>query len=171
MPHASLRSTRSRRLDHVHAGVNPRRRGTWRRGPIRRCAGALAAIAATCVAGATAAAELLAGEAPDGGGSVVQFRLEAENRDDLVGGRIFLGEIEYEISRVSRLGLVGARRFVAGTGAGDAGGRYAEFLVFASSYSDQTAVGSRGSPPVTLTDAIDRTIPTSASTESKARRR
>ena len=139
MPHASLRSAHSRRLDHVRARVNPRRHGPGSRGWVRRCARALGASAAVCVAGAAAAAELLVGEAPDDTGSVVEFRLEAENRDDLVGGRIFLGGFEYEISRVSRLGLVGARRFV--TGAGDSGGPYAEFLVFGSSYSEQTAVG------------------------------
>ena len=140
MPHAPLRSTRTTRLDHVRAVVNPRRRGPGRRRRIRRCARALIASAGLVVAGAAPAAELLVGAAPDGAGSVVEFRLEAENRNDLVGGRIFLGESEYEISRVSRLGLVGARRFVIG--AGDGGERYAEFLVFASAFSEQTAVGT-----------------------------
>ena len=42
-------------------------------------------------------------------------------------------------SKVSRLGLTGARRFVEGDG--DGAGRYAEFLVFSSSFSQQTAVG------------------------------
>ena len=139
MPQASLRTTRNRRLDHVRARVNPSRRGPGSRGCIRRCARALAAGAAMWVTGAAPAADLLVGAAPDGSGSVVEFRLEADNRNDLVGGHIFLGEFGYEISRVSRLGLVGARRFVTDTG--DGGRRFAEFLVFASSYSEQTAVG------------------------------
>ena len=88
--------------------------------------------------GGTMAEDLLVGAAPDGNGSMREFRLEAENRRDVVGGRIVLGESVYEISRVSRLGLIGARRFVSG----DAGqGRYAEFLVFSSSFSEQTSVG------------------------------
>ena len=132
MPHVSSRSTSSVRLDHVRAGVKP---GLAR---IRGCVGALVASVASLLAGAAPAAELLVGTAPDGDDSAVEFRLEAENRKDLVGGRIFLGESEYEISRVSRLGLVGARRFVTGAGGQ---GRHAEFLVFASSYSEQTAVG------------------------------
>lgn len=138
MPHASPPSISTRRLDHVHAGVNPRRRGPGRRCRNFRCVGALVASVALLPASA-AAAELLVGTAPDGGGSQVRFRLEAENRQDLVGGRIILGELEYEISRVSRLGLVGARRFAID--AGDGRKRYAEFLVFSSSYSEQTAVG------------------------------
>ena len=51
-------------------------------------------------------------------------------------GSIVLGDRRYEISQVSRHGLVGARWFAT------EGGRYAEFLVFSSSYSDQTAVGT-----------------------------
>ena len=139
MSRSSTPTASSRRLGHVHAGVNPgiRKFGACRR--VHGYVGALAACAALLLANATSAAELLVGTAPDGGGSEVGFRLEAENRRDVVGGRIFLGESVYEISKVSRLGLVGARRFVTG---GDSGPeRYAEFLVFSSSYSEQTAVG------------------------------
>ena len=100
----------------------------------------MALAAMLLLAGGGAVAEdLLVGAAPDGNGSVLAFRLEAENRRDVVGGHIVLGESAYEISRVSRLGLIGARRFVND---GDAGqGRYAEFLVLSSSFSEQTAVG------------------------------
>ena len=134
------------RLDHAHAGVNPPRRVRRGRGRLRasRSAGALAAAAAVVasllVAGVAGAADLLVGAAPDGDGAMLEFRLDAEDRSDIVGGRIVLGGSEYEISRVSRLGLIGARRFVAG----DGGGRrpYAEFLVVASSFSEQTAVGT-----------------------------
>ena len=104
-----------------------------------RCAGVMALAAALLLAGRADAGDLLVGTAPDRNGSVLAFRFEAENRRDVVGGHIVLGEIEYEISRVSQLGLIGARRFV---GSGDAGQeRYAEFLVFSSSFSEQTAVG------------------------------
>ncbi len=90
------------------------------------------------LAGVAAAVELLVGTIPDGNGARIGFELEAESRKDVVGGRILLGETGYEISRVSRLGLIGARRFVV---AGDAHEPYAEFLVLSSSFSDQTAVG------------------------------
>ena len=78
----------------------------------------LVACTALFLSGAAPAAELLVGTAPDGGGSKVVFVLEAESRADVVGGRIFLGELEYEISRVSRLGLIGARRFATDEEAG-----------------------------------------------------
>ena len=139
MPYASTRSAGSR-LDHVHAGVKRGRRDpAWSR-RAHRGIGVVAASTVLFLAGATAAAELLLGPVPAADDATVQFRLEAESRQDLVGGRIFLGEFEYEISKVSRLGLVGARRFV--TGDDDGLGRYAEFLVFSSSYSDKTAVGT-----------------------------
>ena len=106
---------------------------------VRRFVGAPAAIGALLLAGAAKAADLLVGTAPNRDGAMLEFRLQAENRRDVVGGRIYLGEFEYEISRVSRLGLIGARRFVRGDDARR--GRYAEFLVVASSFSEQTAVG------------------------------
>ena len=137
MPYAATRFATSR-LDHVRAGVKRRRHEPAWLGRIHRGIGLAVASTALVLAGATAAAELLVGTVPVADDATIGFRLEAENRRDLVGGRIFLGELEYEISKVSRLGLVGARRFVADD---DGRGRYAEFLVFASSYSDQTAVG------------------------------
>ena len=135
---ASTRFTDGGRLDDVPGSVNlPRRpRGRRYRG---RCGlrGLLAGVLAV-LAGAAPAADLLSGTMPDGNGAEIAFGLEGEDRDDVVGGRILLGEIGYEISRVSRLGLIGARRFVAG---GDAREHYAEFLVLSSSFSDRTAVG------------------------------
>lgn len=137
MPYAATRSAISR-LDHVRAGVKRRRhQSTWFR-RIHRGIGFAAASTVLVLAGTTTAAELLVGTVPVADDATIAFRLEAENRQELVGGRIFLGELEYEISKVSRLGLVGARRFVADD---DGQGRYAEFLVFASSYSEQTSVG------------------------------
>ena len=140
MIHVSPRSADAGRLGDAGAGVNPRRRRPGRRGRAPRSAKALVAGAVLLFAGTGEAAELLVGTAPDGDGSTLPFRLEAEGRRDVVGGRILLGEVAYEISRVSRLGLIGARRFVAGDGDGQ--GRYAEFLVFSSSFSEQTAVGT-----------------------------
>ena len=137
MTHASSQSVNGKRLDHVHVGGNPGSQGHGSRNRVYRSASALVASVVLLLAGAAAAAVLLVGAAPDSDGSMLAFRLEAENRRDVVGGRIVLGEIEYEISKVSRLGLTGARRFVEGGGAG----RYAEFLVFSSSFSQQTAVG------------------------------
>ena len=138
MTHASTRSADGGRLDDVRAGVDPERPGAelghrgygWARG--------LIASALVLLAGVVAAAELLVGVMPGRDGSGIAFRLEAEDRDSVVGGRILLGEAGYEISRVSRLGLIGARRFVIG---GGEQGPYAEFLVFSSSFSEQTAVG------------------------------
>ena len=90
------------------------------------------------LAGVAAAAELLVGTIPGDSGTSIGFGLEAEDGEAVVGGRILLGETAYEISRVSRLGLIGARRFVRG---GDAQEPYAEFLVLSSSFDEQTAVG------------------------------
>ena len=135
---ASTRFADGGRLDDAPVGVNPERRRpgrcSWRHGGV----GALVASALVLATGAAAAAELLVGTMPDGNGAEIGFGLEAENREEVVGGRILLGETGYEISRVSRLGLIGARRFVSG---GDAREPYAEFLVLSSSFSDETAVG------------------------------
>ena len=90
------------------------------------------------LAGVAAAADLLVGTVPGSSGTSIGFGLEAEDRQTIEGGRILLGETAYEISKVSRLGLIGARRFVRG---GDAQEPYAEFLVLSSSFDEQTAVG------------------------------
>ena len=124
----STRSADNRRLGQAKAAVNP----------ARRVLGALATCSLLVLSGVAAAESLLSGTIPTGDGSAVAFRLDAESRDDVIGGRILLGEAEYEISRVSRLGLIGARRFM---GSDDAESRYAEFLVLSSSFSEQTAVG------------------------------
>ena len=89
-------------------------------------------------AGVAAAADLLVGTVPGSSGTPIGFGLEAEDRQTIEGGRILLGGTAYEISKVSRLGLIGARRFVRG---GDAQEPYAEFLVLSSSFDEQTAVG------------------------------
>ena len=124
----STRAARKRRLGDARAFVNPACRAS---GALTGCA----LLMLSCVAAAQA---LLSGTMPASDGSAVAFRLDAESRNEVVGGRIFLDETEYEVSRVSRLGLIGARRFV---GSDDSESRHAEFLVVSSSFSDQTAVG------------------------------
>ena len=124
----------------MHAGANPGDRGHDRvRNRTRRFAAAIVLGAALLPAGGAAAADLLVGTMPNPDGPALAFRLEAESRRDVVGGRIVLGGSAYEISRVSRLGLIGARRFVGSSSAGQE--RHAEFLVFSSSFSEQTATG------------------------------
>ena len=135
---ASTRFADGGRLDDVPVGVNPVRRRRGRRSRGHRGMRGLLASALVVLAGAATAADLLIGTMPDGNGAEIGFGLEGKDRDDIVGGRILLGKTRYEISRVSRLGLIGARRFVAG---GDAQEPYAEFLVLSSSFSAQTAVG------------------------------
>ena len=136
MVHSSAPSAGRGRLDDAWSGVNPQRCGSGCDARPKRWAGGLAAGALAFVAGVAAAADLLVGTIPEGSGSEMDFRLEAEDRKSVVGGRIHLGETSYEISRVSRLGLIGARRFTTGDE-----GPHAEFLVLSSSFSDQTAVG------------------------------
>ena len=135
---ASTRFADGGRLDDVPGSVNPERRRRGRRRWGHRGIRGLLAGALALLAGAAPAADLLIGTIPDGDDAKIEFGLEGKDRDDVVGGRILLGETAYEISRVSRLGLIGARRFVVGD---DAQEHYAEFLVLSSSFSDQTAVG------------------------------
>ena len=101
---------------------------------------ALGLVASTLAlfAGVAVGAELLVGTMSGGNGTAIGFALEAEDREAVEGGRILLGETAYEISKISRLGLIGARRFVRGD---DAREPYAEFLVLSSSFGEQTAVG------------------------------
>ena len=139
MIHAWTPHDRTGSLGQVQVDVNPAWRVYVRRVRVWRAAGVLAASAALVFASGAAAKDLLAGTMPEGDSSVVAFRLDAESREDIVGGRIVLGEVGYEVSKVSRLGLIGARRFVGSDG--DALESYAEFLVFSSSFSGQTAVG------------------------------
>ena len=167
MTDVSTRSAHVVRLGDDRAGVNSERRcsGRGNRGhrrslaldsrrftaadenlPARALASRLGGtlglglFASTLVllAGVAAAAELLVGAIPGGNGTAIDFGLEAEDREAVVGGRILLGETAYEISRLSRLGLIGARRFVRG---GDTQEPYAEFLVLSSSFGEQTALG------------------------------
>ena len=69
--------------------------------------------------GAVISKELLAGTIPDGEGGAIAFRLDGESREKVVGGRILLGDAEYTIARVSRLGLIGAHRLGGGGDTGE----------------------------------------------------
>ena len=167
MTDVSTRPAEGGRLDDARVGVNSQRHcpGRGNRGHRRsltldshRCTAAdvnpparglasrlgetlgpgLFASTLALLAGVAVSAELLVGAMPGGNGAEIAFGLEAEDREAVVGGRVLLGETAYEISKVSRLGLIGARRFVRG---GDAQEPYAEFLVLSSSFGEQTAVG------------------------------
>jgi hypothetical protein len=86
---------------------------------------------ALALAGASALAEdLLQGTIGLADGQQLAFTLSGESRENVIGGTLRLGEQSFTIDRMSRLGLIGARRSGAG-----------EFAVFSSSFSEQTARG------------------------------
>jgi len=93
-------------------------------------------LSSTTVA-ATSAEELLSGRIVEDQGAVLVFRLLGESREDVVGGSIELGSNRYEITRVSRAGLIGASRF----GSDASNSPYGEFALFSSSFSLRTAIG------------------------------
>lgn len=78
------------------------------------------------------ALQLLQGEIPESEGSSRVFSLSAESRENLVGGEIKLGDKQFVIRKVSAHQLIGAERMLA---------KSAEFAIFSSSYSEQTATG------------------------------
>ena len=82
------------------------------------------------------AAELLRGEIKQTDAAPLPFTLSAENRQDPVGGDISLGEKHFRIEKVSRLGLIGGKSVSDNTT-----GVSVEFVIFSSSFSEQTAVG------------------------------
>ena len=93
-------------------------------------------LSSTTVA-ATSAAELLSGRIVEDEGAVLVFRLSGESREDVVGGVIELGPNRFEITRVSRAGLIGASRFDIDA----SNAPFGEFAVLSSSFSLQTAIG------------------------------
>jgi hypothetical protein len=60
------------------------------------------------------------------------FILSGEDRQNVIGGVIILGDKKFTITHISRLGTIGARH-----DSGDS----REFAVFSSSFSEQTATG------------------------------
>lgn len=123
------------------AVVTPRTCGPrrTRRPRTRRPIGIAILAIAMLLPAAAISKELLAGTMPDGEGGTIAFRLHGESREKVVGGRILLGDAEYTIARVSRLGLIGAHRLGGGGDTGEE--RHVEYLVFSSSFSDQSATG------------------------------
>ena len=69
----------------------------------------------------------------------LRFSLTGENRQDIIGGEIKLGERAFTIDKVSRQGMIGASR--SAPHSEGTPGRYVEFAVFSSSFSEQTATG------------------------------
>ena len=133
------------REEAVEDALRPRESGCFRGGcgcgvRARRPIGAAVLAVTLLLPVETASKELLAGTMPDGEGGSIAFRLEAESREDVVGGRIYLGGAEYTIARMSRLGLIGAHRLGGGGDTGEV--RHAEYLVFSSSFSEQSATGT-----------------------------
>lgn len=123
------------------AVVTPRTCGPrrTRRPRTRRPAVAAILVIAMLLPAAAISKELLAGTIPDGEGGTLAFRLDGESREKVVGGRLLLGDAEYVVARVSRLGLIGAHRLGGGGDTGEE--RHVEYLVFSSSFSDQSASG------------------------------
>ena len=97
---------------------------------------AAAALAALLAAGVAPAAELVVGEARAADAAPLAFRITGKSPEDVLGGAIHLGDARYVIQRVSRRGLIGGARVSEA-----AAGGFAEYAVFSSSFSDQTAVG------------------------------
>jgi len=105
---------------------------------IARAWGAAARVAALAAALASApagAAELIVGEVRGDGDTRLVFRVTGESRDEVVGGTMMLGDSTFIIQRVSGRGLIGGARTI------DKDDGFAEFAMFSSSFSKQTAVG------------------------------
>lgn len=98
----------------------------------------LVGILAGGLLGANAtAAELLQGEVALDDGATAIFSLSGESREDVIDGEIRLGEQVFRITSTSRLGLIGAAR-----GYDSDTGPVAEYAIFSSSFSEQTATGT-----------------------------
>lgn len=67
------------------------------------------------------------------------FRVSGEDRQNIVGGEIQLGDETFQIAKVSRHGLIGAYRW--GVTEEEQPRNYGEFVTFSSSFSEQTAEG------------------------------
>lgn len=83
------------------------------------------------------AKDLLSGTISVAGETPMEFRLSGKSRKDVVGGEINVGKRRFAITNVSRRGLIGGR----GLAASDDVEGHREFVVFSSSFSEQTATG------------------------------
>lgn len=66
------------------------------------------------------------------------FSLSATDREQPVGGEIRIGKRRFTITQVSRHGLIGAQRSASSE---EPNAPFAEYAVFSSSFSPQTATG------------------------------
>ncbi len=99
----------------------------------------LSAVAASLVAvGSTSASatELLAGQVKTAAGQTLPFEVTGEDRENIVGGKVKLGDAVFTIAKQSRLGLIGAARFSKAEGR-----EFGEYAILSSSFSAMTAVG------------------------------
>ena len=95
-------------------------------------------LALACMAAGTALAKELLNGVVEMDGEKLTFSLTGEDRENVVGGTIKLGERVFKITKVSRLGLIGAARVVIDESEQK---HYGEFATFSSSFSEQTAKG------------------------------
>jgi len=99
----------------------------------------LAFISVVLLLPSVAAKELLTGAVANDGSTPLAFTLSGESRQDIIGGEIILGDKTFAIQKVSRLGLIGATRVALNEGKQTF--QFAEYAIFSSSFSNQTAVG------------------------------
>lgn len=93
-------------------------------------------LGAVLLATGVQAAELLHGEVTLADGTTAVFSVSGEDRRNIIDGEIQLGDQTFRITSTSRLGLIGALRDDVGDD-----GSVAEFAIFSSSFSPQTATG------------------------------
>ena len=88
---------------------------------------------------AAQAKELLAGTIVVSESRNINFTLSGEDSRNVIGGEIKLDETSYEITKISRKGVIGATRTATALD-GDSANTM-QFAIFSSSFSPQTATG------------------------------
>ena len=101
---------------------------------------ALAPFLAAALPAKALGADLILGSFVDERSAEVAFRIDADSREKIIGGLISLDDRRYRIVGESRHGLIGASR-LEGTKLAEEN-RVGEYLVFSSSFSEQTATGN-----------------------------
>lgn len=100
----------------------------------------LLAFGMACATPTTAlGVDLILGSLIDEQSRTVAFKLSGDSQAQLIGGFVSLNERRYRILGESRRGLIGASRLDGQELAEE--NRVGEYLVFSSSYSEQTATG------------------------------